>query len=112
MLTIELAGVAVMALGTLSEYPDIGLKIVPAGMNYFHAHKFRSRAVVEFGTPLEVPKELVDMFRNGERREATARLLKLIYDSLVAVTLTSPDYDTLMVLTHDTLGCSVLTLDS
>lgn len=98
-----------MALGTLSEYPDIGLKIVPAGMNYFHAHKFRSRAVVEFGTPFEVPKELVDMFRNGERREATARLLKLIYESLVAVTLTSPDYDTLMVLLLDVFDLSALT---
>lgn len=91
------AGVAVMALGTLSEHPDIGLKIVPCGMNYFHAHKFRSRAVVEFGTPLDVPTELVDMFRSGERREATRRLLEIIYQALVAVTVTSPDYDTLMV---------------
>lgn len=101
-----------MALGTLSEYPDIGLKIVPAGMNYFHAHKFRSRAVVEFGTPFEVPKELVDLFRNGERREATARLLKLIFESLVAVTLTSPDYDTLMVLLLGVFDLSALTTNS
>lgn len=42
------AGVAIMALGTLAEAPDCGLQIVPVGMNYFHAHKFRSRAVVEF----------------------------------------------------------------
>ena len=86
-----------MALGSLAANPDSGLKIVPCGMNYFHAHKFRSRAVIEFGPPLEVPRELVDMYRNGERREATRQLLEMVYNALVAVTVTSPDYDTLMV---------------
>lgn len=66
-------------------------------MNYFHAHKFRSRAVVEFGSPIEVPSELVELYKRGERREATGRLLETVYQALVAVTVTSPDYDTLMV---------------
>ncbi|PTU18269.1 hypothetical protein P175DRAFT_0444344 [Aspergillus ochraceoroseus IBT 24754] len=92
------AGVALMALGTLADNPDCGLKIVPCGMNYFHAHKFRSRAVIEFGTPLEVPRELVDQFKNGERRESVSALLDMIYQSLMAVTVTSPDYETLMVI--------------
>lgn len=87
-----------MALGSLAENPDSGLKIIPCGMNYFHAHKFRSRAVVEFGTPIDVPKELVDLYRNGEKREATRQLLERIYQGLLAVTVTSPDYDTLMVI--------------
>ena len=91
------AGVAIMALGSLAANPDTGLKIVPCGMNYFHAHKFRSRAVVEFGTPLDVPSELVEMYRKGERREAIKQLLEIVYQALVAVTVTSPDYDTLMV---------------
>ena len=86
-----------MALGSLAANPHTGLKIVPCGMNYFHAHKFRSRAVVEFGTPLDVPPELVELYRNGERREAIKKLLELVYQALVAVTVTSPDYDTLMV---------------
>lgn len=94
---LRLAGVAIMALGSLAANPDSGLKIIPCGMNYFHAHKFRSRAVVEFGTPVEVPPELVDMYKSGERREATRQLLETVYQSLVAVTVTSPDYDTLMV---------------
>lgn len=93
----SVAGVAIMALGSLAANPDSGLKIVPCGMNYFHAHKFRSRAVVEFGPPVEVPSELVELYRNGERREAIKELLNIIYQSLVAVTVTSPDYDTLMV---------------
>ena len=86
-----------MALGSLAANPNSGVKIVPCGMNYFHAHKFRSRAVVEFGLPIDVPKELVEMYRSGERREATRQLLEIIYQGLVAVTVTSPDYDTLMV---------------
>jgi glycerol-3-phosphate O-acyltransferase/dihydroxyacetone phosphate acyltransferase len=94
---LALAGVALMALGTLAENPDCGLTIVPCGMNYFHAHKFRSRAVIEFGNPLEVPRELVEKYKNGDRRGAVGPLLELIYQSLVAVTVTSPDYETLMV---------------
>ncbi|EHL01736.1 putative Uncharacterized acyltransferase [Glarea lozoyensis 74030] len=92
------AGVAIMALGALAANPDSGLKIVPCGMNYFHAHKFRSRAVVEFGNPVEVPKELVELYKNGERREAVSQLLDTVYQALVAVTVTSPDYDTLMLI--------------
>ena len=92
------AGVAIMALGALAANPDSGLKIVPCGMNYFHAHKFRSRAVIEFGNPVEVPKELVELYKSGERREAVSQLLDTVYHALVAVTVTSPDYDTLMLI--------------
>lgn len=92
-----IAGVAIMALGSLAENPDSGLKIVPCGMNYFHAHKFRSRAVVEFGSPIEVPHELVEKYKRGERREAVGELLDTIYHALLAVTVNGPDYETLMV---------------
>ncbi|TGJ70971.1 hypothetical protein EYR41_002977 [Orbilia oligospora] len=92
------AGVAIMALGALAANPDCDLKIIPCGMNYFHPNKFRSRAVIEFGSPIEVPPELVRQYRNGERREAVRVLLEVIYNALVAVTVTSPDYETLMVI--------------
>ncbi|KAI9770191.1 MAG: hypothetical protein M1839_003257 [Geoglossum umbratile] len=92
------AGVAIMALGALAANPDCGLKIVPCGMNYFHAHKFRSRAVIEFGNPIEVPDGLVELYKKGEKREAVRSLLETIYQSLVSVTVTSPDYDTLMLI--------------
>ncbi|KAI1871358.1 uncharacterized protein JN550_004803 [Neoarthrinium moseri] len=92
------AGVAIMALGTLAQDPDCGLTIVPVGMNYFHAHKFRSRAVVEFGQPFEVPSELVTKYQNNERREAIGRLLDMCTVSLNSVTVSSPDYDTLMCI--------------
>lgn len=92
------AGVAIMALGSLAANPDSGLKIVPCGMNYFHAHKFRSRAVIEFGNPIEIPKELVELYKSGDRRGAVSQVLDIIYQALVAVTVTSPDYDTLMLI--------------
>lgn len=92
------AGVAIMALGALAESPDIDLKVVPVGMNYFHAHKFRSRAVVEFGQPIEIPTELVDMYKHGQRRDAIGQLLDTVYQGLAAVTVQTPDYDTLMLI--------------
>lgn len=66
-------------------------------MNYFNAHKFRSRAVVEFGTPLDIPKELVEQFKTGDRRMAIGSMLDAVYNALISVTVTSPDYETLMV---------------
>lgn len=101
MLTCSAAGVAIMALGAVAANPECNLKIVPCGMNYFHAHKFRSRAVIEFGTPIDVPADLVEEFKHGSRREAIGKMLEIIYNSLVSVTVTSPDYDTLMVSLRD-----------
>lgn len=92
------AGVAIMALGTLAEDPDCGLQIVPVGMNYFHAHKFRSRAVVEFGAPFELPRELIDKYKNNQRREAIGATLDMCHQALGAVTTSAPDYDTLMCI--------------
>ena len=92
------AGVAIMALGTLAESPQCGLKIVPVGMNYFHAHKFRSRAVVEFGAPFEIPPHLIELYKNNQRREAIGQVLDTVYQSLSSVTVSAPDYDTLMMI--------------
>lgn len=92
------AGVAIMALGALAEAPECGLKIVPVGMNYFHAHKFRSRAVVEFGTPFEIPPHVIEQYQNNQRREAIGQVIDTVYQALSAVTVSAPDYDTLMVI--------------
>src|SRR5690606_38019758 len=89
---------AIMALGALAEAPDCGLTIVPVGMNYFHPHKFRSRAVVEFGSPFKIPPELVEMYRNNERREPIGQILDAVHQSLSSVTVSTPDYDTLMLI--------------
>jgi glycerol-3-phosphate O-acyltransferase/dihydroxyacetone phosphate acyltransferase len=92
------AGLAIMALGALAEDPDCGVTIVPVGMNYFHAHKFRSRAVIEFGAPIEIEPELVEQYKNGSKRDAVGKVLSNVYDALSTVTVQAPDYDTLMLI--------------
>ncbi|KAH9997308.1 glycerol-3-phosphate O-acyltransferase [Russula vinacea] len=74
--------------------------LVPVGLSYFHAHRFRSRAVIEFGPALDVPEELVEKFRRGgpEKREAVSEFLDLVYEALKTVTIRAPDYDTLMLI--------------
>jgi len=88
-----------MALNAMAKDPNLKVKIVPVGLSYFHAHKFRSRAVLEFGSPLDVPPEYVEMYKRGgtEKREAISKLLDLIYGALKVVTVRAPDYETLMV---------------
>ncbi|CAG8482124.1 10324_t:CDS:2 [Paraglomus occultum] len=94
------AGVSVMALGAMAANPNLDVKIVPCGLNYFHAHHFRSRAVVEFGAPISVPRELVQKYNKGGnyKREACGKLLDTIYNALISVTVNTPDYETLMVI--------------
>lgn len=93
------AGVAIMALGAMSNDPNCNVKIVPCGMNYFNAHKFRSRAVIEFGHPIEISKELVEKYNNPEtNRDSVKELLDTITTGLRAVTVTCTDYETLMIV--------------
>ncbi|KAJ3983159.1 hypothetical protein F5890DRAFT_1414272 [Lentinula detonsa] len=100
------AGVSLMALGAIAHDPTCQVKIVPVGLSYFHPHKFRSRAVVEFGSAIDVPPELVEMFKQGgsQKREAVLKFLELVYDALKTVPVRAPDYDTLMVCLLNGLG--------
>lgn len=93
------AGVAIMALGAVEATPGLKVKIVPVGMNYFHAHKFRSRAVVEFGHPIEISQDLVDKYSNPKTsKEAVKELLDTITKGVKAATVTCPDFETLSVV--------------
>lgn len=94
------AGVAIMALGALAEDPSCGVRIVPCGLNYFHAHKFRSRAVVEFGSPIAIPPDLVEKYKSGgdAKREAVKTVLDITAAGLKSVTVQVQDYDTLMLI--------------
>ncbi|KAG1455016.1 hypothetical protein G6F56_007176 [Rhizopus delemar] len=94
------AGVTIMALGAMAKYPELNVKIVPCGLNYFHAHRFRSRAVIEFGNPISVSPELVEQFKLGgqEKRDACTQLLDTIYYALKSVTVNTANDQTLMVI--------------
>ncbi|KAJ3318504.1 hypothetical protein HDV06_000437 [Boothiomyces sp. JEL0866] len=88
-----------MALETLVKFPGTKLKIVPVGLHYFHADKFRSRAVIEYGEQIEIPLELVDQYKNGglEKRQAIGLLMDTIQVHLKSLTVQAPDYDSLMI---------------
>ncbi|KAI8917266.1 hypothetical protein DFJ77DRAFT_459763 [Powellomyces hirtus] len=94
------AGVTIMALGAMAKNPWMNVQIVPVGLNYFHADKFRSRAVIEFGDPIQIPSEMVEQYSKGgaEKRAACGLLLDTIATSLKAITTNAPDYNSLMVV--------------
>jgi glycerol-3-phosphate O-acyltransferase/dihydroxyacetone phosphate acyltransferase len=94
------AGVAIIALGTLARDPDCKLTILPCGMSYFNPHKFRSRAVIEFGNPVQVHPHQVAAFKEGgnSKRNAIGSLLQTIQDALAAVTQQAPDHETLVLV--------------
>ncbi|KAL9557802.1 hypothetical protein MBANPS3_001193 [Mucor bainieri] len=94
------AGVTIMALGAMAKYPGLDVKIVPCGLNYFHAHRFRSRAVIEFGNPITISADLVEQFKQGgqQKREACSNLLDTIFYALKSVTVNVPNDQTLMVI--------------
>jgi glycerol-3-phosphate O-acyltransferase/dihydroxyacetone phosphate acyltransferase len=89
-----------MALGAMAKYPELDVKIVPVGLNYFHPHRFRSRAVVSYGPPISIDKKLVQDFQNGgeAKREATGKVLQQGRDGLKSVTVNAPDYDVLLII--------------
>ncbi|PLB53564.1 glycerol-3-phosphate acyltransferase Sct1 [Aspergillus steynii IBT 23096] len=94
------AGAAIIALGALAREPDCGLSIIPCGMNYFHPNKFRSRAVVEFGNPVQVHPDQIEAFKAGgnSKRNAVGSLLETIQEALTAVTQQAPDHETLALI--------------
>jgi len=84
-----------MALGALAQNAPVS--IVPVGLTYFSAHKFRSRAAIEFGESIPVEPALVKEFNDGKKREAIGTLMIDISRALAAVTVSAPDFETLMV---------------
>jgi len=64
-----------MALGAAAQGTRV--RIVPVGLTYFHAHRFRSMAVTQFGTPFECPKHLVEKYKT-DARGACGELLEII----------------------------------
>uniref|UniRef100_A0A0G4G3P1 Phospholipid/glycerol acyltransferase domain-containing protein n=1 Tax=Chromera velia CCMP2878 TaxID=1169474 RepID=A0A0G4G3P1_9ALVE len=61
-------GVAIMAFNAMLEGAE-GVTIVPIGLNYFQAHRFRSQAMIEIGMPFEIPPELPERYQQAEGKE-------------------------------------------
>lgn len=97
------AGVAVMALAAMAsmkkENKDTKqrVNIVPCGLNYFHGHRFRSHVLVEYGKPVEVSDELMELYEK-DKRAACSELLQMVEKRMKAVTVLAPDLQTLQAI--------------
>jgi len=86
-------GVAVIAFGLIEKH-NIAVPIVPIGLNYYNGHRFRGRAVVEFGPPIRISPELYELYKK-DKREAYKELMLIIENSMRSCIVTAPDYSVL-----------------
>jgi len=96
MLPIK-AGVCIMSLGAMLEKDAQPVHIVPCGLNYYRADRFRSKVVIDFGPSYEVPKELVETYKKS-KKEAISTLLAEIEKRMQSVRISAPSYSELTSL--------------
>ena len=70
------AGVTIMALGAGAEH-NCAVHIVPCGLTYFGADRFRGNVVMEYGDPITIApdSELVQLYKDN-KRAACSQLLQ------------------------------------
>jgi glycerol-3-phosphate O-acyltransferase/dihydroxyacetone phosphate acyltransferase len=92
-------GVALIAYSAL-EKDGLNIPIVPVGLNYFRAHRWRGRAVVEYGRPIMIDPSTLDDYKAGgaRRRNVCNDLLADIEISMRSVIISAPDYETLELI--------------
>lgn len=92
-------GISLIAYSAL-EKNDISVPIVPVGLSYFRAHRWRGRAVVEYGRPIFIdPSTLGDFSAGGDaRRKVCSNLLEEVELSMRSVLVSAPDYETLELI--------------
>ncbi|CCI11185.1 unnamed protein product [Albugo candida] len=89
-------GVAIMALGVKANY-NINALVVPVGLTYFRGHRFRGRAVVEFGPPIAVSDHIMQVY-STDNRKACNDFLHEIEEGMRAVIVTAPNYDLMQLI--------------
>mmetsp|Transcript_14214 Transcript_14214/g.17999 ORF Transcript_14214/g.17999 Transcript_14214/m.17999 type:complete len:463 (-) Transcript_14214:277-1665(-) len=82
-------GVAYIALSLKKKYRGLPVTIIPCGLNYISGHRFRSKSLIEFGSPLVISSLLVDRFISGDK-SAVELLTDQINTKLHDVTLNIP----------------------
>lgn len=90
------AGLAIIAFGTLEKH-GVNVPVVPIGLNYFRGHRFRGRAVVEFGPPIRISEELYEVYKTN-KMEAYAQFLMQVEEGMRGCLVTAPDYDSLQLV--------------
>lgn len=84
-----------IAFGAKREHPDMPLHVVPVGLTYVRPRAFRSRALVQFGEPIEIPVPAAD--EDAERAEVR-ELTDELETRLRALTINAEDWATIRVL--------------
>jgi glycerol-3-phosphate O-acyltransferase / dihydroxyacetone phosphate acyltransferase len=89
-------GISLIAYSAL-EKDGLNIPIVPVGLSYFRAHRWRGRAAVEYGRPILIdPASLPDFQAGGSKRHAVCNdLLEQIESSMRSVLVSAPDFKTL-----------------
>jgi glycerol-3-phosphate O-acyltransferase / dihydroxyacetone phosphate acyltransferase len=92
-------GISLIAYSAL-EKDGLNVPIVPVGLSYFRAHRWRGRAVVEYGRPFYIASSTLDEFKaGGSRRHAVCNaLLDEVETNMRSVILSAPDYETLELI--------------
>eukprot|EP00667_Euglena_gracilis_P017682 EG_transcript_18675 len=105
------SGCAVFALGATQH----GCRpvIIPFGLTYFHGHHFRSRAHLEFGEPLHISDEILELYNQNQKAGVKALVAQegralcvnefmvpahLIEDAVKDITMQFRNYDELKLI--------------
>jgi glycerol-3-phosphate O-acyltransferase/dihydroxyacetone phosphate acyltransferase len=56
---------------------DKNIEILACGLNYYRAHRFRSKVVVEFGKPFTIPPEIREMYKHNKREAIQEVILEV-----------------------------------
>ncbi|KNC79327.1 hypothetical protein SARC_08276 [Sphaeroforma arctica JP610] len=91
------AGVCIMALGAMTTHPGLNVNVVPCGINYSQANRFRSKVVIQFGVPIEIKKEEVELYTT-DKHKAIGDLLERVTVGLQDVVVQTPDHEALVVV--------------
>jgi len=92
-------GISLISYSAL-EKDGLNVPIVPVGLSYFRAHRWRGRAVVEYGRPIFIDPATLDDFKAGgsRRRKVCNDFLEDVETSMRSVIVSAPDYDTLELI--------------
>lgn len=84
-------GLARIVLGAERKHPGLGVSIVPVGLTFSQRHKFRSRALVQVGEPID-PAQEVELDRT-DNPAAVRALTARVDRGLKEVTLNYPTWE-------------------
>ena len=92
-------GISLIAYSAL-EKDGLNVPIVPVGLSYFRAHRWRGRAVVEYGRPFYIDPSTLDDYKAGgsKRRTVCNDLLEEVEANMRSVIVSAPDYETLELI--------------